>query len=392
MLTEGAKKRKTNAIKLMATKRSEVAINLKAGARSMPLRTVSTKSVGELDRRLLLESSPNSRQSHDLKSLSSHLQGRDISKMSFEHFVGIDVAKAKLDVAIGQSMTIFANDEEGHLGLLKHLPPPGTCLIVLEATGGYQNNVVSCLLNADHLVCVVNPRQVRDFAKALGIIAKSDAIDARVLARFAELVRPRVVDKTHEKQGELDQLVTRRRQLLATRTVEKNRLGSTSSSFVRKSINKSIQHLNDEIKELDAELSKLVQSDDDWRNKADILRSAPGVGEVTANTLLAELPELGKLNRQKIAALVGVVPFNRDSGTLRGTRTIHGGRQSVRSVLYMAALSARTHNPVIASFAERLKAQGKKPKVVLVACMRKLIILLNNMIKNKTLWQNPQIA
>jgi transposase len=348
--------------------------------------------VGELDRHLLLESNPNSRMSQGIQPLSSHLQGRDISKMSFQHFIGIDVSKARLDVAVDQILANFDNDEAGHLRLIKHLPPPGTCLIVLEATGGYENCVVSCLLEANHLVCVVNPRQVRDFAKALGILAKSDAIDARVLARFAELVRPRVIDKSHEKQGELDQLVTRRRQVLASRTAEKNRLAMTSSKFVLKSIRKLIEHLNQEINELDAEIAKLVQSNDDWRKKADILRSAPGVGEVTTNTLIAELPELGNLNRQKIAALVGVVPFNRDSGTMRGKRSIWGGRQSVRCVLYMAAMSARTHNPSIAAFAARLKAQGKKPKVVLVACMRKLLILLNNMIRNQTTWQNPQNA
>jgi transposase len=313
--------------------------------------------------------------------------------MEFDRVIGIDVSKDKLDVADWPETMVerFDNDESGHQQLLKELPKPETCLVVLEATGGYEKRAVLELVNAGHVVSVVNPRQVRDFAKALGILAKTDRIDARVIARFGHQVRPRAVAKTHEKQDELDQLVTRRRQLIGLRTAEKNRTATATSKVVRKSLQKSVDHLTKDIRRIDAEVARLVQSDDDWRSKVDILQSTPGVGEVTSTTLIAELPELGHLNRQQISALVGVVPFNRDSGTLRGRRTIFGGRRSVRSVLYMAALSARRSNPVIRAFGERLAAQGKTPKVVIVACMRKLLVILNTMLKTNTHW-DPKIA
>jgi transposase len=310
--------------------------------------------------------------------------------MDFQHFIGIDVAKAKLDLAYeaGSAVEQFANSTEGHEKLLKKLPKPKTCLIVLEATGGFEKAVVVELVSAGHVVSVVNPRQVRDFAKALGILAKTDKIDARVIAKFGALVRPRAVARTHEKQSELDQLVTRRRQLIGLRTAEKNRQAMATSKVVFKSIQNSVDHLTKEIRRIDAEIARLVKSDDEWNGKADILKSVPGVGDVTSTTLIAELPELGKLNRKQISSLVGLAPLNRDSGTMRGRRTIFGGRRSVRSALYMAALTARRHNSVIAAFADRLAAQGKSPKVVLVACMRKLLVILNTMIKTNTHWEN----
>ena len=350
----------------------------------------TVETVGELDRRRSFGTSPNSRQSRTVSpSSSSHLQGRDTSKMNFQHFMGIDVAKDKLDIADGSGSAIeqFDNNAKGHQLLLGKLPKPETCLIVLEATGRYERAVVLELVNAGHVVSVVNPRQVRDFAKALGILAKTDKIDARVIAKFGEQVRPRAVAKTNEKQGELDQLVTRRRQLLATRTSEKNRQGVATSKVVRKSIQKIIDHLTKEVRRIDTEIARLVQSDDDWRARADILKSTPGVGEVTSTTLIAELPELGKLNRQQISSLVGVAPFNRDSGTMRGRRSIYGGRRSVRSALYMAAMTARRHNPVLKAFADRLEDRGKSPKVILVACMRKLLVILNTMVKTNSHWK-----
>lgn len=347
------------------------------------------EDVGELDRRQTFGISPNSRLSR-VESSSSYLQGRDTSKMSFEHFIGIDIAKAKFDVALGIENKVlqFKNDTSGHAELSEQLPTPGTCLIVMEATGGYEKALAVNLVEQGHVVAVVNPRQVRDFAKAMNILAKTDKIDARVIAKFGQLIRPRSIAISNEKQDELDQLVTRRRQLIGTRTAEKNRQGQATSKVVRKSIQKILDALNKDVRRIDAEIAKLVQSDDDWKSRLEILKSVPGVGEVVATTLVAELPELGTFNRNQIGALVGVVPFNRDSGTLKGTRSIFGGRPAVRSALYMAALSAQKWNPAIKRFADRLKSQAKPPKVILVACMRKLLITLNTMVKTKSKWEN----
>ena len=271
--------------------------------------------------------------------------------------------------------------------LVEKLPQPGTCLIIFEATGRCEKEVVISLVDLGHVVAVVNPRQVRDFARAHNILAKTDKIDAQVIARFGQQVRPRSIAKAHKLQDELDQLVTRRRQIVVTRTAEKNRKKTRGNSkFVIKSLTKSLRHLEKELKLVEAEIARLVQSDDEWKSRYELLRSAPGIGDVTATTLIAELPELGQLNRQKIASLVGLAPFNRDSGTMRGRRTIWGGRKAIRSTLYMAALSARTSNPLIRKFAARLELQGKRPKVVLVACMRKLLVILNSMVKTNKHW------
>ena len=307
-------------------------------------------------------------------------------------FVGIDVAKKSLDVATLPPTTprTVTHDAKGRRELLDNLPKPGTCLVVIEATGGYERLLVADLLDAGHLVAVVNPRQVRDFAKALGILAKTDRIDAAVIARFGQQVKPRPLAEVHEKQGELDQLVTRRRQLVVLRTAEKNRFTMAHSKPVKRSLQLVIDTLNKEIKRIEKEILALIESDDQWQEKTDILSSVPGVGNVTAATLIAEFPELGQINRQQAAALAGLAPFNRDSGKFKGKRTISGGRRTVRTALYMAALSAKTCNPVIRKFAERLKAEGKLPKVILTACMRKLLVILNTMLKTNTLW-NPRI-
>jgi transposase len=246
-------------------------------------------------------------------------------------------------------------------------------------------------VNAGHLVAHLNPRPVRHFAIALGILAKTDPIDARTLAQFAITVRPRTLQEIPEKQSELQQLVDRRRQLIELRTAEKNRMETITASFVRKDLQQSVDRLNKQIKRIEKAILALVESHDEWKNKAQLIQTVPGFAQVTSVSLLADAPELGQLNQRQITALIGLAPFNRDSGQFQGQRTIWGGRASVRSTLYMAALSARRHNPVIREFADRLAARGKKPKVVLVACMRKLLVIINAMIKNNQQW-NPQLA
>jgi transposase len=308
-------------------------------------------------------------------------------------FVGIDVSKHHLDVHLLEPQAAFRvpHTAKGRAQLLKRLPAPGTCLIVMEATGGYERTLASELVAAGHAASVVNARQVRDFAKALGLLAKTDRIDAAVIARFAQQVQPRPLAQTHEKQDHLDELVGRRRQLVDFRTAESNRRETSRTEPVRQSLQRSIDTINKDIKRLEKAILKLVQSHDQWQDRFELLKSMPGVGDVTAATLLAELPELGDLNRQQIAALVGVAPMNRDSGRSRGQRRIQGGRRSIRSTLYMAALTACRHNPVIRQFAQRLKAQGKAHKVVLTACMRKLLVILNTMVKTNTPW-TPRFA
>jgi transposase len=314
---------------------------------------------------------------------------------SITHFVGIDVSKDSLDVHILDSRTSFRcpSDLKGRTALVEKLPAPGTCLIVVEATGRYQRSLVAELVAAGHAVSVVNPRQIRDFAKALGILAKTDKIDAQVIARFAEKVRPRPVAETRENQAQLNELITRRRQLLEHRTAEFNRRDPNLPKLVRQSLQRSINALAKDLEKLDRAIAELLESDDDWRERLERLTSVPGVGPVTAATLVAELPELGQLNRKEIAALVGVAPLNRDSGQFRGRRTIWGGRASVRSVLYMAAMNAMRCNPDVQEFATRLYGYGKKHKVVIVACMRKLLTILNTMMRTQTSWRTrPAVA
>jgi transposase len=309
-------------------------------------------------------------------------------------FVGIDIAKASFDVAFlpeGQPLTL-PNDYDGFQQLLEHLPSAGTCLLVVEATGGYQRQLVAELLDAGYPIAVVNPRQVRDFARALGILAKTDRIDAQVLARYASHLQPPSAEKKPEKQALLQEIVARRRQLVEHRTAEKNRLPEALSGTIRLSIRRSIEQLDKQIQKLEKDLLALIKADPQWQAKADLMHSVPGVAQGTSSTLLAELPELGQLNRREIAALVGLAPFNRDSGRFRGKRAIWGGRATVRSALYMAALTAKRRNPVIQAFAERLEAAGKPFKVVITACMRKLLIILNTLLKTNTPWRTPCLA
>ena len=302
--------------------------------------------------------------------------------------VGIDVAKATLDVHIlpsGQAHTL--PNVKAEFKQLKHLlPNPAQCLIVLEATGGFEREVVAELIDAGYHVAVINPKRARDFARALGLTAKTDRIDARVLALFAEKVQPTPSEKTPEKQAEMQQLVARRRQLIDLKTQESNRWDVTQAKAARKSIQAVINTLEAEIRGIEKVIESLVESDDEWRNKAQLIESVPGLGDVTAKTFIADVPEIGKLNRQQISALVGLAPYNRDSGAMKGKRTISGGRKSVRSVLYMAALAAKRCNPVIKAFADRLAQHGKPFKVIITACMRKLLVILNSIVKSGRPW------
>jgi transposase len=304
-------------------------------------------------------------------------------------WIGIDVAKATLDLHLlpaGQSHHL-PNTSQGQRQLQKLLPAPASCLIVLEATGGYERQIVADLLDAGYRVAVINPRRARDFAKALGLVAKTDRIDARVLALFAQKVQPAPREKTPEKQAEIQQLVARRRQLLDLRTQESNRWETTRAKAARKSIQAVLNLLERQIRDIEKAIAALVESDEDWRQKAQLIESVPGLGGVTAATVLADVPELGQLNRQQISALVGLAPYNNDSGPRKGKRSIAGGRKSVRCVLYMAALAARRCNPVIKAFAEKLTQHGKPFKVVLTACMRKLLVILNAIVKSGQPWK-----
>lgn len=310
-----------------------------------------------------------------------------------ESYVGVDVAKQQFDAKFlpENRLQTFANNPQGIQALLDQLKAWPGCLVVVEATGRYERRLVAELVNAGHRVAVVNPRHVRHFARALGKLAKTDRIDAHVLALFGQRMQPRETEKISEKQQELQELVVRRRQVISLRTAESNRLEQTTSKLAAKGIRKLLALLDKQLTELDAEIAKLVQSDDDWKAKDQIIQSVPGVGPVTSSSLLAELPELGRLNRQQIAALVGLAPFNHDSGKLKGTRAIAGGRRSVRTALYMAALSARRSNPRFRRFAKRLERTGKRFKVVLTACMRKLLVTLNSMLRNNTSWNRQPI-
>jgi len=306
--------------------------------------------------------------------------------------VGIDVAKASLDVCLlpsGRTLSV-GNDDPGIAQIIALLQQQQQqqpiALVLLEATGRYERRVASELLDAGFNVAVVNPRQARDFARALGKLAKTDAIDARTLAEFAQLGHVRLCEKEPEKRTLLDDLVTRRRQVVQMLAMEKTRLQVPQNKQTRLMIAKVIRLLEQQREDLDREIAELIESDDDWRNKRDLLSSVPGVGAVTAGGLVADLPELGKLNRQQIASLVGVAPVNRDSGMMRGQRSIFGGRASVRTTLYMATFCATKYNPVIRRFAERLRAAGKPFKVVLVAAMRKLLTILNVMLRENRPW------
>lgn len=303
-------------------------------------------------------------------------------------FVGIDVAKTQLDVAVRPSgpERSIAYTEAGMATLVEQVRALHPSAVVLEATGDLEMPLVSALVAAGLPVHVVNPRQVREFARATGRLAKTDTLDARILAQFAEALRPAPRALPDEATQALSAVLTRRRQLLEMLTAEKNRLSSARSS-VRERIKVHIDWLTHELRQVDAELDAAIRHSPVWREQDDLLQSIPGVGPGLSRTMLAELPELGTLSPKQLAALVGVAPHNRDSGTLRGKRTIWGGRAAVRTALYMAALVATKWNPIIKAFYHRLLAKGKAKKVALVACMHKLLTILNAMVKHRTPWQ-----
>jgi transposase len=310
--------------------------------------------------------------------------------MSSLVFVGIDVSQRRLDIAVrpGASYSI-THDESAIATVVEQLRVLSPTLIVLEATGGLEIPLTSALATAGLPVVVVNPRQVRDFAKASGRLAKTDALDAQVLAQFAEVMRPQPRPLPDAEARALAALLTRRRQLVEMLTAEKNRLLSASSP-IRKRVQIHIVWLERELEHINTDLAEAIRLSPVWREKDELLRSVPGVGPVVTSTLLASLPELGTLTNKQIAALVGVAPLNRDSGTLRGRRTVWGGRAQVRAVLYMGAIVAARFNPVIRTFYQRLCASGKAKKVALTACMRKLLTILNAMLKHRTPWREVE--
>ena len=312
-----------------------------------------------------------------------------MSKKKSKSFIGIDVSKRLLEVAAHESDYQFrcANKASAFAELIVELIGLRPARIVLEATGGLEIPVVAALHAAGLPVVVSNARQVRDFAKALGQLAKTDRLDARVLAHFAAAIKPPLRPIKSKDELELDALVGRRAQLIEMLTAEKNRRGSAATETVRDEIKEHIDWLEERIAELDEQLKALMKSSPLWRVKDDVLQSVPGIGPVVSFSMIADLPELGTLNRQQISKLVGVAPLNRDSGQQRGTRHIYGGRARVRSVLYMAALTATRCNPVIKEFYERLLANKKLFKVAITACMRKLLAIINVMVRDCTCWK-----
>jgi transposase len=304
-------------------------------------------------------------------------------------YVGIDVAKDRLDVHVrpgGESFTV-ARDGEGLAALTERLGALHPALIVLEATGGFEVTVAAALAAAKLPLAVVNPRQIRDFARATGKLAKTDALDAAAIAHFAEAIRPEPRSIPDEQARALGELVARRRQIVEMIVAERHRQRMLTSRRLIKGANRLLAAFQKELSDLEQELDDSIRGTPAWRENDDLLQSVPSIGNTVSRTLLADLPELGRLDRKKISALVGIAPLNRDSGTMRGRRTTWGGRASVRSALYMAALVATRHNPVIAAFYKRLRQAGKPAKVALVACMRKLLTILNAILRDRRPWQ-----
>jgi len=306
-----------------------------------------------------------------------------------EHFIGIDVAKDRLDVHTRPGGEVFAvaRDSNGLAMLVERLQRLAPALVALEATGGYETVVASALGAAQLPLAVVNPRQICDFARATGKLAKTDRIDAAAIAHFAEAVRPPARPLANAEARALGELVARRRQVIEMIIAERHRRRMASQRRVIRAIERHLALLQAELSELEGDIDDAIRKSPAWQADADLLVSVPGVGKVTLRTLIAELPELGHLNRRKIAALVGVAPINCDSGTLRGRRTIAGGRPAVRTALYMAALVASRANPVIAAYYAKLRAAGKTGKQALVACMRRLVVILNAILRDRKPWQ-----
>jgi transposase len=305
-------------------------------------------------------------------------------------YIGIDVSKDRLDVHVRPSDETFAvgRDGEGLAALIERVGLLDPYLVVLEATGGFELTVAAALVAAGMPLAVVNPRQIRDFARATGQLAKTDALDAKAIARFAEMVRPEPRAVPDEQARALGELVARRRQVIEMMTAERNRRRQLTNRRLIKSVDRLLAVLLKELAELDRDVGDGIRGTPAWRERDQLLRSVPGIGDVVSRTLIADLPELGSLDRKQIAALVGVAPLNRDSGKMRGRRTIWGGRAKVRSALYMAALVASRHNPVLAVFYQRLVSAGKAKKLAITAVMRKLLTILNAIIRDQRSWQN----
>ncbi len=309
-------------------------------------------------------------------------------------WVGIDVSKASWDVAIHDRKAVerYASDEDGCRRLLAAITALPAVHVCVEATGGYERALVAALRAQSVAVSVVNPRQIRDFARAAGQLAKTDAIDARMIARYGAVMRPAASESLGEHQEKLRALRTRRQQVSEALVQEKNRLGTVVDRDARRSIEDAIEFYRRQLRGLDEQLAQLMEADPEFRRQRALLVSVPGVGATTAAALTAELPELGRLNRRQAARLVGLAPINRDSGTLRGKRLIGGGRATVRKGLYMATLVATKHNPVIRAFYQALLHKGKAKMTALVACMRKLLLILNAIVKTNQPWKYAKNA
>ncbi len=379
---------------LRASKRSEKpAKRRRATDRSCPDARVDV--VTELDRCSSRIANPNSRLNRPDTGPSSHPQDRDATMQhdsSSQPVVGIDVSKSRLDIFIDQLNQRFAidNTDQAIAGLVDRLRAANVRLVVIEATGRYHRRVAATLLEAGIATSVVNPQRAREFAKALGKLEKSDNIDAEVLTAFARLINPRPDEIARKNQTILADLVSRRRALVQVRVAEKNRAHDDLPTLAAAQSRKLLRLIEQQIEDLDRAIAKQIQADEEWHNKSRIIDSLPGIGPDSANQLVIDLPELGKLNRQQIAKLAGLAPLNRDSGQFRGQRTIGGGRHDVRLTLYMLAHNAVLHCPRFQRFFDQLCARGKKYKVAMTACMRKLLVTLNQMVKTNTCW-NQQI-
>jgi transposase len=366
--------------------------------------------VTELDRRSSRTANPNSRLNGLDAGPSSHPQGRDatmqhdssspptvgsvvVSQSVVDPVAGIDVSKKKLDIFIDQVNQRFSidNSDEAIAILVDRLHAANVRLVVIEATGRYHRRVAAMLLQAGIGASVVNPQRAREFARALGKLEKSDTLDAEILAAFARLINPKPDEIQRKNQTILADLVSRRRSLVQVRVAEKNRAHDDLPKLAARQSGKLLRLIEQQIEDLDREIARHIEADDDWHNKSQIIDSLPGVGPDSANQLVIDLPELGQLNRQQIAKLAGLAPLNRDSGQFRGQRTIGGGRHDVRITLYMLAHNAVLHCPRFKRFFDQLCARGKKYKVAMTACMRKLLVTLNQMVKTNTHW-NQQIT
>jgi transposase len=324
-----------------------------------------------------------------------YLQGREnraliMTNTTYHFNIGVDISKQKLDVSFSdQRVASFENNLAGFKVLLKEIKNKSQTRVVMEATGGYEKPLAHFLQGQGVAVSVVNAKRVRDYAKALGLFAKNDVIDAKVIRLFADAVNPQLLPTTSDTQQALDALVHRREQLVKQRATEKQHIETVGNKEAVRSIKRTINFLDKEIERIEKAIKAVINSDPTLTEKVDRLCAVKGIGDITALTLIADLPELGQLTNKEISALVGVAPFCRDSGTIKGKRTTWGGRAQVRSILFMAALSAVQYNPPIKAFYNRLLKNGKTKKVALVAAMRKLLIIINSMLRNNTDW-NPE--